>query len=450
MADLLTKTNDGRTFKYVSIFSGIGGFEQALNGLGGLCVMASEIDKYAEQAYQALYGHATVGDIQKVNAEDVPDHDVLVGGFPCQSFSVAGKRGGFEDARGTLFFDIARIAAEKQPKVILAENVKGLISHDKGKTMDTIVKALNEIGYRVDFNVLNSKFFGVPQNRERVFIVAIREDLVENEPWSDTKGSKIVPKGKRRISGYDDVKTFNYDWPEQDEVTTKLVDILEESVDEHFYLPDEKTAALVAKMPAEDKADAPNVVHNIYGGFKETKPRVFKDVSPTIRTSAGGGHLPSLLEETGLPIREATSKGYAIAQEGDAVNFRFPNSKTRRGRVGKQIANTLEASGISQGAVVNDRGNARENADGISNAVDANYFKGLDNHAQRTHVLESPRYRIRKLSPLECFRLQGFSDEAHQALVDAGISNTQRYKQAGNAVTVNVIEALGERLLRYL
>src|SRR5690606_25435908 len=139
-------------FNYVSLFSGIGGFEQALNELGGNCVLASEIDKFANQAYEALYGHPTAGDITAIAAEDVPDHDVLVGGFPCQAFSVAGKRGGFEDARGTLFFEVARIAATKQPRVLLLENVKGLVSHDKGRTLDTIVQTLNDIGYTVDFN----------------------------------------------------------------------------------------------------------------------------------------------------------------------------------------------------------------------------------------------------------------------------------------------------------
>src|SRR5699024_6344922 len=136
-------------------------------------------------------------------------------------------------------------------KAILAENVKGLVGHDKGKTLDTIVKTLNDIGYRVDFEVLNSKYFGVPQNRERIFILAIREDLIDNEPWTNTKGTTVVPKGKRRISGYDDVKTFNFDWPKHEEVTTKLRDILEPEVDEKYYLSDDKTAKLVAQLESK-------------------------------------------------------------------------------------------------------------------------------------------------------------------------------------------------------
>src|SRR5699024_248840 len=128
-------------FTYVSLFSGVGGFEQALDSLGGTCVFASEFDKFAAQAYETLYGEDVLhGDITEIDAEDVPNHDVLVGGFPCQAFSVAGQRKGLEDARGTLFFEIARIAKEKQPKALLLENVKGLVNHDKGNTLDLMIR----------------------------------------------------------------------------------------------------------------------------------------------------------------------------------------------------------------------------------------------------------------------------------------------------------------------
>jgi DNA (cytosine-5)-methyltransferase 1 len=269
------------TFNYVSLFSGIGGFEQALNKLGGTCVMASEIDKYANQAYEILYGHSTVGDVTKVAAEDVPDHDLLVGGFPCQAFSVAGKRLGFEEARGTLFFEIARIAKVKQPKAMLLENVKGLISHDKGKTLDTIIQTLDEIGYTVDFEVMNSKFFNVPQNRERIFICAVRSDLIEPEPWDVGKRSDVVAKGKKRIAQLG-VKTFNFDWPAQDEVTVRLRDILESEVDEKFYLSEEKTTKLVAQLEAQDKKVNDNDLIDP-SAVNQDGLRVFTDCSPTIR-----------------------------------------------------------------------------------------------------------------------------------------------------------------------
>src|SRR5690606_30555359 len=195
--------------------------------------------------------------ITQIDAKDIPDHDLLVGGFPCQAFSVAGKRRGFEDTRGTLFFEIVRIAKEKRPKAILLENVKGLVNHDKGRTLDIMIETLNEIGYVVDFDVLNSKYFGVPQNRERIFIVAMRDDLIEQEEWSEetTKGNTIVPKRKRQINEW--AKTFNFDWPEQTEVTTRLRDILETDVDEKYYLDEEKTAKLAAQFEVRSE---PNVL----------------------------------------------------------------------------------------------------------------------------------------------------------------------------------------------
>jgi len=188
--------------KYFSMFSGIGGFELGINKaiknvnaenklcnrqqlLEGnnnttilqkekeaTCVGYSEVDKYAIQIYQRHYKeHKAYGDATRIDTKDLPDLDLLVGGFPCQAFSIAGKRGGFQDTRGTLFFEIARILADKRPGYLLLENVKGLLSHDSGKTFETILKVLTDIGYVLQWEVLNSKNFGVPQNRERVFIV---------------------------------------------------------------------------------------------------------------------------------------------------------------------------------------------------------------------------------------------------------------------------------------
>src|SRR5699024_840030 len=223
---------------------------QELNQFGGECLFASEIDKFAAQTYETLYGHKPEGDITQIDAKDVPDHDLLVGGFPCQAFSVAGKRQGFEDTRGTLFFEIARIAKEKQPRALLLENVKGLVNHDKGRTLYIMIETLNDIGYVVDFDVLNSKYFGVPQNRERIFIIAIREDLIKHEQWLEdaTKGQTVVPKGKRRLMAYERLKSFNFDFPKYDKVPTRLRDILESNVDEKHYLDEEKTEKLVAQL----------------------------------------------------------------------------------------------------------------------------------------------------------------------------------------------------------
>lgn len=444
-------------FTYASLFSGIGGFEFGLNAVGGECVFASEIDKFAVQSYTTIHGEEPHGDITKIDAKDIPYHDVLVGGFPCQSFSVAGNRKGLEDSRGTLFFDIARIAKEVKPKVLLLENVKGLVNHDKGNTLDIMISTLNEIGYVVDFNVLNSKYFGVPQSRERIFIVAVREDLVAPEAFSEEvlKGNTIVPKRKRGVGEWATV--FNFDFPKQLEVNIKLNDVLEDVVDDKYYLSKDKTDALLIQMDVLDSIDKEvdeiNQVGNLKEGLYNRKnPEVGRvygagGMCPTINTMGGGSREPKVIRPvltphrtdkrqngrrfkddgepfytlTGqdvhgvvigkpLKVREATKKGFAEAYPGDSVNYQFPNSKTRRGRVGSQIANTLEASNSEVGVV-------------------------------------TPEYEIRKVTPLECWRLQGFPDESFFKAKEAGVSDSQLYRQSGNAVTVPVIESIGRKIL---
>lgn len=440
-------------FTYASAFAGIGGMTLGLKPLGGEGVIAWEYDptekrrQYAQDAHKLLHPEIPVhGDICEANTDELPDFDVFCFTPPCQAFSVAGKRGGFADTRGTLTFEALRIANAKKPKILFMENVKGLVNHDKGNTMSTIIHAINEIGYTVDFTVLNSKYFDVAQNRERVYLIAVRDDLITPEPWKDVKGTTMLPKAKRRYQE-EGARTFNFDWPEQTEVRTRLRDFLEESVDERYYLSEDKTAALVAQL--EEKAE-------------------------------------------GIAVREATTKGYAVAAEGDAVNIQFPNSKTRRGRVGKQMANTLEASGINQGVV--ERIEQFSQGNGICCCIDANYAKGTApgdvGKGRRTHVMEVrpvltpdrvekrqngrrfkedgeeaftstsidrhgvavgeyPRYRIRKLTPRECARLQSIPEDVIDVLL-AEFSDSRVYKFCGNGLTTNVIRAIGERLLTYL
>ncbi len=162
------------------------------------CVWANEIDNYACQIYRKNFGEGELyeGDITKVKTEDIPDHDLITTGFPCQAFSIAGKRGGFQDTRGTLFFEIARIAREKQPRLLLLENVKGLLSHAKGRTFGTILTTLDEIGYDCQWQVLNSKNFGVPQNRERVFIIG---------HLRGTSRPKVFPIGESNTSNLSEI-----------------------------------------------------------------------------------------------------------------------------------------------------------------------------------------------------------------------------------------------------
>jgi DNA-cytosine methyltransferase len=160
---------------FIEMFAGIGGFRLGLERNGWKCVWANDIDKYACQIYRKNFGSGELveGDIRAIDAFSIPDHTLLTAGFPCQSFSYAGRRQGFEDARGTLFFDIARVASAKRPPLLLLENVKGLLSNDGGRTFAKICETLNDLGYVVDFRVLNSKYYGVPQNRERVFIIGV-------------------------------------------------------------------------------------------------------------------------------------------------------------------------------------------------------------------------------------------------------------------------------------
>lgn len=175
MLTIQNKTFSNYTF--IDLFAGIGGFHLAMSSFGANCVFASEWDKYAAETYQQNFNQKPFGDITKIDENDIPNHDILCGGFPCQAFSIAGKQKGFDDIRGTLFFDIARIINHHHPKVIFLENVKNLTKHDEGKTFNTIHTTLNNLGYRVYTQVLNASNYGLPQNRERIYIVAFRNDI---------------------------------------------------------------------------------------------------------------------------------------------------------------------------------------------------------------------------------------------------------------------------------
>ncbi|WP_337400634.1 DNA (cytosine-5-)-methyltransferase, partial [Ruminococcus bicirculans (ex Wegman et al. 2014)] len=199
--------------KYFDIFAGIGGFRSGLEKAGGFeCVGYCEIDKYAKKAYETLYdteNEVYYDDARKIDPNELPDLDLICGGFPCQSFSIAGKRGGFDDARGTLFFEIARIAAVKKPKYLLLENVPGLLSHDGGRTFATILGTLDELGYDVAWQVLNSANFGVAQSRKRVFIVGFHREKCSGKVLSFTDANpKTLVK---RISGREGNRVYSAD-----------------------------------------------------------------------------------------------------------------------------------------------------------------------------------------------------------------------------------------------
>ena len=167
-------------FTFIDLFAGMGGFRIALESLGGKCVFSSEWDKYAALTYKANFKEDPAGDITKIESKDIPSHEILCGGFPCQAFSISGKQNGFSDTRGTLFFEIARIAEYHKPKVLFLENVKNLVRHDNSKTLNTILRVLRnlkDIGYEPFFQIINASYFGVPQARQRVYFVCFRKDL---------------------------------------------------------------------------------------------------------------------------------------------------------------------------------------------------------------------------------------------------------------------------------
>lgn len=186
--------------RFFDMFAGIGGFRSGLEAIGGFeCVGYCEIDKYAKQAYEAMYdtgGEIYFDDARKIVPEQLPDFDLLVGGFPCQSFSIAGARKGFDDTRGTLFFEIARIAAVKKPKYLFLENVPGLLNHDEGRTFETILRTLDGLGYDVCWQVLNSKNFGVPQSRNRVYIIGYNREKCAGEvlSFTQTSGKALIQR----------------------------------------------------------------------------------------------------------------------------------------------------------------------------------------------------------------------------------------------------------------
>lgn len=372
---------------FIDICSGIGGFRSALEVNGHNCLAFAEIDKYAKQSYRAIYdteGEDELDDITAITDEHFRLYrgqcDIITGGFPCQAFSIAGNRRGFDDTRGTIFFHIARAIKEIQPSYVLLENVKGLFSHDKGRTFGTIIQALDELGYVTEWGLFNSKYWGVPQNRERVYILVTRKDKF--------KGPVLFDLLKQ-----------------QTEVTTRLIDVLEDEVDEKYYLSDEKVEKLTL------------------------------DFSLTSQ------------DKHGVAIREATKQGYAVAEQGDSVNVSYPKSKTRRGRVGKQVAQTLQAGEVNQGVIINPLKDKTYkswryeqnvfNSDGITRSLKAS-LGGTPEIINE----ENRGLKIRKLTPLECWRLQGFTDEQFYKAKDSGVSNSQLYKQAGNSVSVPVVDAI--------
>jgi DNA (cytosine-5)-methyltransferase 1 len=379
--------------KFIELFSGIGGMGYGLMQAGFECVGFCEIDKHAHESYNLLHNKEKKmwegWDVRNVTDDDIRgierergEISLIAAGFPCQSFSIAGQRRGFEDTRGTLVYEVFRFASILRPKILLLENVKGLLNHDKGRTFGIILSSLDELGYDAEWQVLNSKNFGVPQNRERVFIVGYLRG---------TSRRKIFPIKRENGQYINVLGRLN---------NIKGFDLLKRLYDVNHISPTLNTGS-------SGSGKEPKII--VLGNTSKTnhKGHDVHDVdglSPTIAARDYKGAKQIL-------IKEATKKGYAVAEEGDSINIDQIGSKTRRGRVGKGIANTLETT--------------------CNQAVYNNF-------------------RVRKLTPLEYFRLQSFPDEWYYELRNKGVSDSQLYKMAGNAVTSNLIYEIGSELKRNL
>lgn len=330
--DVPFPTPKNYTFKFIDLFAGIGGFRMAMQNVGGKCVFTSEWDENAKKTYRANFGETPFGDITKERTKNyIPDDfDVLCAGFPCQAFSIAGKRGGFEDTRGTLFFDVAEIIKNKKPKAIFLENVKGLRNHNGGKTLATILNVLrNDLNYYVpEPQIVNAKDFGVPQNRERIYIVGFRKDL--------------------------NIGSFSY--PE----------------------------------PIEDKVF-----------FKKIKE---KKVVPT-KYYLSNQYLQTLVNHRDRHASKGNGFGYAIIKDDEISN-----------------AIVVGGMGRERNLVIDCR---------ITDFTPTTHIKG-----------EVNREGIRKMTPREWARLQGFPDNFIIPVADASA-----YKQFGNSVAVPAIQATAEKII---
>lgn len=364
--------------KFLDLFAGIGGFHSGMEKAGHECVGYVEIDKFARASYQAIYkteGLYTTNDIRTVRASELPRSDVWCFGFPCQDISVAGKQKGFAGARSSLFFATTRLirdlGEEDRPSYLVIENVKNLLSINGGFDFLKLQIELDEIGYDCEWDVLDTAEV-LPQHRERVYIVGHLRGRGTRKIFPIIRNREQVDNGPNTVNT----------------ITAR-------------YGEAQGTGAYIAE------SKPPKIVVNPHGFNKGG----MKDISPTV--TAGSYKDNTFVASCLTPnrnsalMREATEKGYKEANVGDSINISQPNSKTRRGRIGAQKANTLTAGEV-----------------------------------QATLTKEM---RIRKLTPLECWRLQGFTDDQFYKAAEV-CSNSQLYKQAGNSVSVPVVYEIAKKL----
>jgi DNA (cytosine-5)-methyltransferase 1 len=443
------------TIKVGSDFSGVGAFNQALMRLGidYQEVFACDMDKFARQTFIHNYGEPEYYPMNVYDRE-IPKEslDIYMTSPPCQAFSMAGKRLGKEDARGILFFNSLEFIQVNNPRFFIFENVRGLLSHDKENKKDKIGRTFKEwidylggksvngvtnmmpidgaVPYHLHYKVLNAKKHGVPQNRERVFLIGIRDD-----------------------------QDNTFTWPAEEELTKRLKNVLEDSVDDKYFLSEKMLNCLINHK--SDKFQINTPVINETNEARTLRTEMAKmgrqdnfikvtnfqgsEISNTIRTG-GKGTMSNKHNWDTIKIKSATSKGYEEATEGDSINFSVPNSETRRGRVGKQVAQTLDTA-CNQGVVYNIK---RLNETIEKHDLKPGEIKILDTYNKTIHddcpTLKAREnddkklwtgFKIRRLTPRECFRLMDFPDTFTWP-----VSDSQAYKQAGNSIVVRVLEKI--------
>lgn len=350
--------NNKRKIKIVSLFAGIGGFEEGIKNskMPYNVIFASEIDENAKKSYSSNFGNENLyGDITKIDEKSIPNHDLLIGGFPCQSFSIAGSMKGFDDVRGTLFFDIVRILKEKKPKYFLLENVKNLISHDNGNTIKVIIDNLNKLGYAIDFSIIDSKESGVPQSRNRTYIIGIHNG--KTEFYQDDIHSVKVSNLKKKYNavGINSFNFFNYLSFNND--MKSIIDVLDKKVKEKFYFNSDKILNYLNNNKFDDLNKRKHEIVKLFDLPRE----VHNDLDRQRRVYSVYGISPTILART------------------DSTKIYLKNKNT---------------------------------------------------------------YRLRKITPEENFYVQGFSKLFVENIKNIGMTESQMYKQSGNAVSPPVITGI--------
>ena len=419
--------------KFIDIFAGIGGFRSGLEKAGHQCVGYVEWDKYARKSYQAIYdteGEYTAHDIKEVKGIELPEADIWTFGSPCQDISIAGKQKGIvKGGRSSMFFEVIRcleerIGGEKTlPSILIMENVKALLSSNGGWDFARVIIEMDKVGYDAEWAVLNSSDV-VPQNRERVYIIGHLRGTSTRQVFPIRRQGTDLVRTNPKIGVVGN--TSSTDYKSQNVISSNGI-----------------SPTLTATDYKHPKQVAVRQVGNIVkqAGFSNPqRGRIYSadGISPTLNTVQGGGLEPKVLIER--PLKGLTKNGWHFEQNVFSTN---------------SIAAALKAAGGSgnipkiayRPCLTPDRINKRQNGRRFKNCEDPAFtLTSQDRHGA---LIESDRaLAIRKLTPKECWRLQGFSDDQFEKAKQAGVSNSQLYKQAGNAVTVDVVEQIGKRLWR--